>query len=77
MIPPENTYKIFIHCIKNFKYEEGMYEKYIGEGDLKILKKFVDKMDKYLIGTSLPVLKINKNDNENCIMLTKNNKKYQ
>ena len=57
MIPPEFTYKIFMHCIKNFKYEEGMYQKYIQEDDLKNLKSFVEKMEKYLIGTSFPVLK--------------------
>ena len=57
MIPPENTYKIFMNCIKNFKYEEAMYQKYMQEDDLQIFKKFVEKMEKYLIGTSLPVLK--------------------
>ncbi len=57
MIPPENTYKIFMNCIKNFKYEEGIYQKFLKEDDLYILKNFVEKMEKYLIGTSLPVLK--------------------
>ena len=57
MIPPENTYKIFMNCIKNFKYEEGIYQKFIQEDDLFILKNFVQKMEKYLIGTSLPILK--------------------
>ena len=57
MIPPENTYKIFMNCIKNFKYEENIYQKYMQEDDLYILKNFVEKMEKYLIGTSLPVLK--------------------
>ena len=60
MIPPENTYKIFLNCIKNFKYEEGIYQQYIVEDDIIILKKFVEKMEKYLIGTSLPVLKAKK-----------------
>ena len=60
MIPPENTYKIFMHCVKHFKYEEDIYKKYLEEEDLKILKNFVEKMEKYLIGTSLPVLKNNK-----------------
>ena len=60
MIPPENTYKIFIHCVKYFKYEEEIYKKYLEEEDLYILKAFVEKMEKYLIGTSLPVLKNNK-----------------
>ena len=67
MIPPENTYKIFINCIKNFKYEEGMYEKYIEEEDLLTLKKFVEKMEKFLIGTSVPVLKAQK---KQCSMIT-------
>ena len=57
MIPPEHTYKIFMNCIKNFKYEEGIYQKYIHEDDLFILKNFVQKMEKYLVDTSLPVLK--------------------
>ena len=60
MIPPENTYKIFIHCVKHFKYEEDIYKKYLEEEDLHILKAFVEKMEKYLIETSLPVLKNNK-----------------
>ena len=60
MIPPENTYKIFMNCIKNFKYEEGIYKKYIQEDELYILKNFVEKMEKYLIGTSLPILKAKK-----------------
>ena len=57
MIPPENTYKIFMNCIKNFKYEENIYQKYMQEDDLYILKNFVEKMEKYLVGASLPVLK--------------------
>ena len=57
MIPPENTYKIFMHCVKHFKYEEDIYKKYLEEEDLYILKSFVEKMEKYLIGASLPLLK--------------------
>ena len=57
MIPPEHTYKIFINCIKNFKYEEGIYQKYIKEEDLYNLKYFVEKMEKYLLVNSLPILK--------------------
>ena len=60
MIPPENTYKIFMNCIKNFKYEEGIYQKFIVEDDIISLKNFVEKMEKNLIGTSLPVLKATK-----------------
>ena len=60
MIPPENTYKIFMNCIKNFKYEEGIYQKFIVEDDILTLKNFVEKMEKNLVGTSLPVLKATK-----------------
>ena len=60
MIPPENTYKIFMNCIKNFKYEEGIYQKYMIEDDLQVLKNFVEKMEKYFVNTSLPVLKAKK-----------------
>ena len=59
MIPPEQTYKIFIHCVKHFKYEEENYKKYMEEEDLQNLKNFVNKMEKYLIGTSYPVQKKN------------------
>ena len=54
MIPPENTYKIFMHCVKHFKYEEDIYKKYLEEEDLYTLRAFVEKMEKYL---SLPLLK--------------------
>jgi hypothetical protein len=54
MIPPENTYKIFMHCVKHFKYEEEIYKKYLEEEDLFTLKAFVEKMEKYLIDASLP-----------------------
>ena len=60
MIPPENTYKIFMNCIKNFKYEEAMYQKYIIEEDIINLKNFVEKMEKHLIGNTLPILKATK-----------------
>jgi len=60
MIPPENTYKIFLNCIKNFKYEEGIYQKFIVEDDILTLKNFVEKMEKFIIGNSLPVLKATK-----------------
>ena len=65
MIPPENTYKIFIHCVKHFKYEEDIYKKYLEEEDLYILKAFVEKMEKYLIGASLPLLKYKKSKKGN------------
>ena len=64
MIPPENTYKIFIHCLKHFKYEEDIYKKYLEEEDLYTLKAFVEKIEKYFIGSSLPLLKNKKNKND-------------
>ena len=67
MIPPENTYKIFIHCVKHFKYEEDIYKKYLEEEDLYILKAFVEKMEKYLVGASLPLLKYKKSKKGNKI----------
>ena len=76
MIPPENTYKIFMHCVKHFKYEEDIYKKYLEEEDLLTLKAFVNKMEKYLIGTSLPMLKENRNiDSDNNIIINSNNKR--
>ena len=63
--------KIFINCIKNFKYEEGMYEKYIEEEDLLTLKNFVEKMEKYLIGTSIPILKAQKKQRSKITPITK------
>ena len=65
MIPPENTYKIFIHCVKHFKYEEDIYKKYLEEEDLYTLKAFVEKMEKYLISASLPLLKHKKSKKGN------------
>ena len=65
MIPPENTYKIFIHCVKHFKYEEDIYKKYLEEEDLYTLKTFVEKMEKYLIGASLPLSKNKRIKREN------------
>lgn len=46
LIPPEQTYKIFIHCIKHFKYEETLYKKFMEEADLQCMKAFVAKMEK-------------------------------
>ena len=65
MIPPENTYKIFMHCVKHFKYEEEIYKKYLEEEDLYTLRAFVEKMEKYLTGATLPLLKHKKAKNEN------------
>ena len=65
MIPPENTYKIFIHCVKHFKYEEDIYKKYLEQEDLYTLKAFVEKIEKYFNKTSLPLLKNKSNKNKN------------
>ena len=65
MIPPENTYKIFIHCVKHFKYEEDIYKKYLEEEDLYTLKAFVEKIEKFFNKTSLPLLKNKSNKNKN------------
>ena len=62
MIPPENTYKIFMHCVKHFKYEEDIYKKYLEEEDLYTLRAFVEKMEKYL---TLSLLKNKKAKKEN------------
>ena len=65
MIPPENTYKIFIHCVKHFKYEEDIYKKYLEEEDLYTLKAFVEKIEKFFNKTPLPLLKNKNNKNKN------------
>ena len=70
MISPENTYKIFIHCVKHFKYEEDIYKKYLEEGDLYILKAFMEKMEKYLIGAFLTLLKNKKSKKGNKICIS-------
>ena len=58
MIPPEQTYKIFSHCLKHFKYEEEIYKEFMEEEDLIYLKNFIKKMEKFFKFSSLPV-KIN------------------
>ena len=58
MIPPEQTYKIFSHCIKHFKYEEEIYKEFMEEEDLIYLKNFVKKMEKFFKFSSMP-FKIN------------------
>jgi hypothetical protein len=45
MIPPEETFKIFLHFIKHLQYEGGMYKKYISKGDIKNIKQFLQKVD--------------------------------
>ena len=58
MIPPEQTYKIFSHCLKHFKYEEEIYKEFMEEEDLIYLKNFVKKMEKFFKFSSMP-FKIN------------------
>ena len=65
MIPPENTYKIFIHCVKHFKYEEDIYKKYLEEEDLFTLKAFVEKMEQYISKESLKALRNKKSKKGN------------
>lgn len=55
LISPENTYKIFMNCIKNFKYEENIYKKFLNLKDLSYIKRFIKKMEKSLNEDSLPL----------------------
>ena len=48
LLPPKDNYKAFINSIKQFEYEEKIYDKYITNEDLKILKSFPEKLFKYL-----------------------------
>ena len=64
-----------MHCVKHFKYEEGIYKKYMEENDLLILKAFVNKMEKYLIWTSLPMLKESREIYTGNIIINSNNKR--
>lgn len=48
LLSPEDTYKIFINSIRQFEYEEKIYEKYLTKDDIIILKSFPRKLDKYL-----------------------------
>ena len=48
LLSPENNYKAFINSIKQFEYEEKIYDKYLTIEDLKILKSFPEKLNKYL-----------------------------
>ena len=48
LLPPDDNYKIFINSIKQFEYEEKIYDKNITDDDIKILKSFPEKLKKYL-----------------------------
>ena len=49
LLSPENNYKTFINSIKQFEYEEKIYDKYLTHKDLEILKSFPEKIKKYLV----------------------------
>lgn len=49
MIPPRQMYNFFIQCIKQFEYEEKIYDKFLTINDLKLIKSFVEKIDKYIM----------------------------
>ena len=46
LLSPKDNYKAFINSIKQFEYEEKIYDKYITNEDLKILKSFPEKLFK-------------------------------
>ena len=48
IISPENMYKIFIYCIKQFDHEKKIYNKFLNQEDLKILEKFEKKLNHYI-----------------------------
>ena len=48
IISPENMYKIFIYCIKQFDYEKKIYNKFLNQEDLEILEKFAKKLNHYI-----------------------------
>jgi hypothetical protein len=48
LLSPKDNYKAFINSIKQFEYEEKIYDKYITNEDLEILKSFPEKLFKYL-----------------------------
>ena len=39
MIPPEQTFKIFLHFVKHLPYEDILYKKYITKSDINFKKK--------------------------------------
>ena len=42
-----DNYKAFINSIKQFEYEEKIYDKYLTHDDLQIMKSFPEKLYKY------------------------------
>lgn len=59
-ISPQNMYKIFIYCIKNFEYEEKIYNKFLTIEDLEALKSFAKKLPKYIRNLSTSISSIKK-----------------
>ena len=53
-------YKIFIYCIKNFEYEEKIYNKFLTIEDLEALKSFAKKLPKYIRNLSTSISSIKK-----------------
>ena len=47
LLSPENNYKLFINSLKQFEYEEKIYDKYLTHDDLQIMKSFPEKLYKY------------------------------
>lgn len=48
LLSPEDNYKALINSIRQFEYEENIYDKYLTKDDLNTLKSFPKKLDKYL-----------------------------
>jgi hypothetical protein len=46
-IPPEQTFKIFLHFVRHLKYEDEMYKTYVESNDLKSIKSFVEKVENH------------------------------
>jgi hypothetical protein len=45
MISPQQTFRIFLHFIKNIQFEEKLYLKYISQSDIKNIKDFILMVD--------------------------------
>jgi hypothetical protein len=49
MIPPDQTFKIFLHFIKHLQYEEALYRGKINKDDIQYIKEFIYKVEKVII----------------------------
>ena len=45
MIPPDQTFKIFLHFIKHLQYEDVLYTKLINTNDINNIKHFLNKVE--------------------------------